>query len=72
MCACSHIPFAVVFPEDISAQVKPPVLPDCAVSTYPFVGVFDILRLASSTTLSAMTVAPSAVDVTSPLWLGCV
>ena len=28
---------------------------------------FDIFKFASSTTLSAITVAPSAVDVTSPL-----
>ena len=58
-------------PAEAAAQVKPPVFPDCAVKTYPFVGVLLTFKLASSTILSAITVAPSPDDVTSPEWLGC-
>ena len=62
---------AVIVPELAAAHVRPPVLPDWAVRTYPLVGLLLTYTLASSTISSAITVAPSAVDVTSPEWLGC-
>ena len=68
---------AVVIPsispllEETAAQVRPPAAPLWACRKYPFVGVLETLRLSSSTTLEAITVPPSAVEVTSPVWLGC-
>ena len=59
-------PVCVALVDGDVAQVNPPVFPDCAVNTKPLVGVLLIFKLASSTTLSAITVAPSAVEVTSP------
>ena len=38
-----------------SAQVIPPVLPDCADKKYPLLGVLLTLRLASSTTSVSYT-----------------
>ena len=72
MLVCSHKPLVVtLLPPASAAQVSPPDAPDWAWRTYPLVGALDTLRFASSTILSAITVAPSAVEVTSPEWLGC-
>ena len=49
-----------------ASHVIPPVLPGLATKTCPSVGALLTFRFASSTTSSAITVAPSAVDVTSP------
>ena len=53
-----------------SAHVRPPVFPDCAVSTYPSVGALLTFKLASSTTLSAIVKA--VLPVTSPVWVALV
>ena len=71
-----NVPREVKLEGLISAQVKPPVLPDCACRKYPFVGLLLTFKFASSTTLFAIVVAISqsaeplklvSLAVTSPV-----
>ena len=57
---------AVIVPATV-AHVRPPVLPDCFCRNCPLDPALLIFKLSSSTISLAITVAPSAVDVTSPL-----
>ena len=49
-----------------ASHVRPPPVLGRDVKMCPSVGALDILRLASSTTLSMMVVTPSPSEVTSP------